>query len=248
MSEKSIPNEPTKQLETGTSETLELNEPIKQLVPPLFGIGRADQPGVEGGSAFSAQPGVVGTNGDGGDGVFGESVNGVGVHGRGGRLAGFFEGNVEITGNIDVTGPGSDIRLFNADCAEEFNVISGRTIQPGTVMVLNDDGLLSPSRLAYDKRVAGVISGAGNYRPALTLDVAPSTHERMPVALMGKVYCWADAEQTPIEIGDLLTTSLTEGHAMAASEPSRALGTIIGKALQPLSSGKGLIPILVALQ
>jgi hypothetical protein len=180
--------------------------------------------------------------------VLGVSHNGVGVHGRGGRLAGFFEGNVEVTGNIDVTGPDSDIRLVNGDCAEEFDVIDGPAIEPGTVMVLDSDGLLSPSRVAYDKRVAGVISGAGNYKPALTLGVASSTHERMPIALIGKVYCRADADPTPIEVGDLLTTSSTEGHAMAASEPARAFGTIIGKALGPLPSGKGLIPILVALQ
>lgn len=247
MNEFLDPNKRVLLLQTGKSTAVVDTNPPK-LAPPLFGYGRADEPGVEGDSPFNGQPGVIGAHGDGGDGVLGVSTNGVGVHGRGGRLAGLFEGNIEVTGNIDVTGLGSDIRLFNADCAEEFDVIGGQAIQAGTVMVLDDNGLLSPSRYAYDKRVAGVISGAGNYRPALTLDVAPSIHDRKPIALMGKVYCWVDAESTPIEIGDLLTTSSTEGHAMAASEPARAFGTIIGKALRPLSSGKGLIPILVALQ
>jgi hypothetical protein len=35
---------------------------------------------------------------------------------------------------------------------------------------------------------------------------------------------------------------------MKASDPSRAFGAVLGKALQSLESGKGMIPILVALQ
>jgi len=51
----------------------------------------------------------------------------------------------------------------------------------------------------------------------------------------------------PIEVGDLLTTSGTEGHAMKASDAGCTLGSILGKALAPLSEGRGLIPVLVAL-
>jgi hypothetical protein len=52
----------------------------------------------------------------------------------------------------------------------------------------------------------------------------------------------------PIEVGDLLTTSPTPGHAMKATDPVRAFGAVIGKALRALGDGQGLIPILVALQ
>ena len=52
----------------------------------------------------------------------------------------------------------------------------------------------------------------------------------------------------PIEVGDLLTTSPTAGHAMKAIEPHRVFGSVIGKALSPLEEGQGLIPILIALQ
>ena len=79
-----------------------------------------------------------------GDGVFGESNTGIGVHGKGGRLAGLFEGDVEVTG---------DIRLANADCAEDFDVSGAVKMEPGTVMVLGNEGALSESRQAYDKRV-----------------------------------------------------------------------------------------------
>jgi hypothetical protein len=66
--------------------------------------------------------------------------------------------------------------------------------------------------------------------------------------LVGKVFCKVDADHGPVRVGDLLTTSETRGHAMRVHEPSRALGSILGKALAPLSSGCGLVPILVCLQ
>jgi hypothetical protein len=68
------------------------------------------------------------------------------------------------------------------------------------------------------------------------------------VALTGKVYCKVDTQYSPIDVGDLLTTSPSPGHAMKASDPSQAFGAVIGKALRSLNEGKGLIPILVALQ
>ena len=65
---------------------------------------------------------------------------------------------------------------------------------------------------------------------------------------MGRVYCKVDANHGAIEVGDLLTTSSTPGHAMKASDPLRSFGAVIGKALSDLKSGTGLIPVLVALQ
>lgn len=68
--------------------------------------------------------------------------------------------SLEVNGNILASG---DIRLANADCAEEFDICETEQIEPGTVMVLGEDGKLKQSQMAYDKRVAGVISGAGDY-------------------------------------------------------------------------------------
>ena len=65
---------------------------------------------------------------------------------------------------------------------------------------------------------------------------------------MGKVYCKVDAQYAPIEVGDLLTTSPTPGHAMKAADPLKGFGSVIGKALRPLNGGQGMIPILIALQ
>jgi hypothetical protein len=152
---------------------------------------------------------------------------------------------LEVNGNIVVTG---DILLANADCAEEFDICETEGNEPGTVMVLGEEGVLYQSRRAYDKRVAGVISGAGDYKAGIVLDKRRSSGARKPIALLGKVYCKVDAECGAIEVGDLLTTSPTPGHAMKADNPWQAFGAVIGKALRPLSRGQGLIPVLIALQ
>jgi hypothetical protein len=141
-----------------------------------------------------------------------------------------------------------DIELLGADLAEDFDVVGTEEIEPGTVVVLDEAGKLRPSATAYDRRVAGVVSGAGNYRPGVILDKQHSSDKRLPVALMGKVYCKADASHQAIRVGDLLTTSPTAGHAMKAVDPSKTLGAVVGKALRPLDAGRGLIPILASLQ
>lgn len=183
--------------------------------------------------------GVWGEHKAGGNGVVGVCQDGIGIFGKGGRLAGLFEGDVEVTG---------DIRLKNADCAEDFDIVCIQQVEPGTVMVIDSEGALRPSDRAYDKRAAGVISGAGHYKPGLILDKQKSANPRMPIALMGKVYCKVDTTYGAIEVGDLLTTSPTPGQAMKVTDPIKAFGAVIGKALRPLKEGQGLIPILVALQ
>ena len=159
--------------------------------------------------------------------------------------AGFFEGRVWVRDELAV---GGDITLANADCAEDFDIANVTDAEPGTVVVLGERGALHPGAVAYDKRVVGVISGAGAYKPGLVLDKQPSSENRLPVALLGKVYCKATADYGPIEIGDMLTTSPLVGYAMKASDPDRAFGAVFGKALRAMASGQGLIPVLVALQ
>lgn len=203
----------------------------------LLGLGDNDALTAE----SDAMHAIMGTTHSRYAGVYGVSHgSGIGIHGKGGRLAGYFEGDVEVTG---------DIRLSNADCAEDFSVTAGQPVEPGTVMVLDDSGLLQPSSEAFDTRVVGVISGAGTYRPALILNRRGENQElRQPIALIGKVYCKADATHGAIRAGDLLTSSPTPGHAMRATTKEQAFGAVLGKALGPLAAGRGLIPILVALQ
>ena len=118
-----------------------------------------------------ANAGVVGESEE-FDGVFGVShdpahpgVSGHNLDNNGNPnpgWTGFFHGDVVVTG---------DIRLTNAaDCAEDFDVYGADKAEPGTVMVLGNEGVISASQQAYDKRVAGVISGAGTYKPGIVLD------------------------------------------------------------------------------
>ena len=195
-----------------------------------------------------------------GNGIHGRSIHGTGVYaesdGSGyglyaksatGRYAGYFEGNIRVTGQINPAG---------GDLAEEFDAIAQS--EPGNVMVINNEGNLEPCYASYDRRVAGIVSGAEGYKPGMVLDSQEEEQEnrqhknlakkpRLTVALTGKVYCKVDATQSPIDIGDMLTTSSTKGHAMKVDEPTKAFGAVIGKALRPLRNGMGIIPVLVGL-
>ena len=170
----------------------------------------------------------------------------LGDHGQDGDI---FLKDGDGTTRIHLDAQTGDIKLSGADCAEAFDVTPDVAVDPGTVLV-TADGFLEPSTRAYDSRVAGVVSGAGAYRPGIRLDSAEDGDEtgRAPVALVGKVVCKVDADPEPIEVGDMLTTADTPGHAMKATDRDRAFGAIIGKALEPRAEGTGEIPILVALQ
>jgi hypothetical protein len=193
--------------------------------------------GVEGDSWSPAHAGIVGQNNAGGPAVLGYSTGN----------AGQFEGNCLVTGTHTV---GVDLVLQNPaaqDCAEDFDVIEPG-LTGGTVVVMGEQGSVRSCDSEYSTAVVGIISGAGGLRPGITLGRRSSSTPRMPVALFGKVYCKVDATYSPINVGDLLTTSRTHGHAMRASDPSRAFGSVIGKALAELADGCGMIPVLVALQ
>ena len=148
--------------------------------------------------------------------------------------------------SVRLDGERGDIILANADCAEDFEVVG--EAEPGTVMVIGEHGGLCSSHGEYDRRVAGVISGASDLKPGIILGRTSASPTRHPLALTGQVYCKVDADYATVEVGDLLTTSPTRGHAMKATDSARSFGAVIGKALSALHAGQGLLRILVALQ
>jgi hypothetical protein len=110
---------------------------------------------------------------------------------------------------------------------------------------------------ANDTMVMGVVST----HPGMLLNSDPVEElERKdgtlayPVALCGRVPCKVTDENGPIKRGDLLTSSSTPGHAMKAApvyldgQEFYRPGTIIGKALEPFGSGRGMIEVFVSLR
>jgi hypothetical protein len=214
------------------------------------------------GLSHGAAAGVAGFNDapSNGQGVWGECQNGDGVVGTshsaqhagvsanntaGGyglwaraTTAGYFDGDVQVTGDVILINRGQD-------CAEDFDIEDGmEKAEPGTVLIIGASGKLAVSDREYDPRVAGVVSGAGDFHPAIVLNRVDSEQQRLPIALIGKTFCKVDAALSPIRPGDLLTSASTPGHAMKVLDRANAVGTILGKALASLERGCGLIPFL----
>ena len=163
---------------------------------------------------------------------------------------------VQIIGEYSATGNGRVITqelqiTGGSDLSEQFDVHGDLSPLPGMVVCIDPDrpGKLRISNRAYDKKVAGIISGAGGVNTGLMMG-QPGTKADggLPVALTGRVYCMADASNGPIEPGDLLTTSTVPGRAMKVTDYNKANGAIIGKAMSSLKKGEGLILVLVTLQ
>jgi len=119
-------------------------------------------------------------------------------------------------------------------------------LEPGDVLVIGPDGQLARSTQPFQTSVAGVystqpgfIAGAG--------DESSELKDQIPLAVVGIVPVKVTAENGPIQPGDLLTTSSVPGHAMRCGANPQ-VGTVIGKALEPLAEGIGVIKILVVLQ
>jgi hypothetical protein len=160
-------------------------------------------------------------------------------------------GPTRVTGNLTVSGDISGAHVINAtfqDLAEWVRA-SGE-LDPATVVVLDRSASnqVTPSSRAYDTTVAGVVSA----HPGIVLGEAAAAKAK--IATTGRVRVRVDATSAPIAIGDLLVTSDLAGMAMK-SQPMELNGrkfhqpgTIIGKALEPLQSGRGEILVLLSLQ
>ncbi|HYC58153.1 MAG TPA: hypothetical protein VEK79_01170 [Thermoanaerobaculia bacterium] len=183
-----------------------------------------------------------------------------GVFQNGANDKNFFAGHVGIgvkpTRALDVVGDahftgtvtGGNIQAKYQDVAEW--VPATEDLSPGTVVVLNTarNNEVMRSGHPYDTRVAGVVSA----QPGLSLGVAGEGKEL--IATTGRVKVRVDARQTPIAVGDLLVTGELAGTAIRSIPlkiDGRQLhqpGTIIGKALEPLSGGIGEILVLLSMQ
>jgi len=154
-------------------------------------------------------------------------------------------GDGRFTGSLTVDG---NLAAKYQDLAEW--VPATEQFSAGTVVVLDDTtpNQVTSSNTSYDTRVAGVVSE----QPGIALGEKSDT--KVLVATTGRVRVKVDASKAPIRIGDLLVTSDVRGTAMK-SEPilisgrrMHAPGTLVGKALEPLEKGTGIILVLLSLQ
>ena len=154
-------------------------------------------------------------------------------------------GAAQVDGNIAVAG---NIAAKYQDVAEWVKASSKLPV--GTVLIIDPgqtDQVLEGSK-AYDTRVAGVVSA----QPGVLL--GEGGEDKVIVAHSGRVKVKVDASFGAVATGDLLVTSATPGHAMRSTPVEvggvtiHRPGTLIGKALEPLSEGQGEILVLLMLQ
>ncbi len=154
-------------------------------------------------------------------------------------------GDIQVSGNAVISG---NIAAKYQDVAEW--VPARQALAAGTVVSLDATltNAVTASTRAYDSHVAGVVSA----QPGVILGEGGAG--KVLVATTGRVKVKVDATRHAIKIGDLLVTSGNSGMAMKSqpiSVAGRRLhrpGTIIGKALEPLSKGQGEILVLLSLQ
>lgn len=133
-----------------------------------------------------------------------------------------------------------------ADMAEVFPAPDG--IEPGSVLAIDPlrKGAMTLAQRPYDRRVAGVASGARDFRPGITLG-AKADGSGVKMTLTGTVYCRVTNANGAIRAGDLLTTSAVPGHAMRVTDYEAAHGATLGKALEDFDGRSGTVLILASL-
>jgi hypothetical protein len=151
----------------------------------------------------------------------------------------------------DIAVNGSDHRLQVGDLLK----LSGSEIQHfyGDLNYIPVPEVV-PADSAEDSLVIGVVAGEATplpgepdkrVEPGNPTFVEPGGRLSM-VTLGCFANCHVDASEGPIRVGDLLTSSANPGHAKKAADPK--LGTVIGKALEPLAEGTGYIAVFVNIQ
>lgn len=157
---------------------------------------------------------------------------------------------------IDHTGTTSlkCLQIFGGcDLAENFNIVEKAEAPkpaPGLLVSIDPDnpGELMVTTEAYDKKLAGAVSGANGINTGTVLKQEGTVGDGdFPVALAGRIYIKADASFGAIQPGDMLTSSSVAGHAMKVTDYDRAHGAVIGKAMTALEEGQGYVLVLVNL-
>jgi hypothetical protein len=143
--------------------------------------------------------------------------------------------------------------VHGADFAESVAVAGSKAMyQPGDVLVIDPSSnrKVALAHEAYSTLVAGIYSTKpgvlASPHAVAARDLTRS--QDVPLAVVGIVPTKVTAANGPIHRGDLLVTSNTAGYAMKGTDRTRMTGAIVGKALEPLAKGNGVIQVLITLQ
>jgi hypothetical protein len=184
------------------------------------------------------------------------SVNGVYASAPSGTHALYVKGSAKFDGGktgyvIDIFVNGDDQRLRTGDIVK----LRGTPI----IRFQGDNNRIPVAEVILadkenDNMVIGIVDGE-----AIPEQDIPDTRvgpedptfiepggELYVVTIGTYAHCRVDATEAPIEVGDLLSTSANPGHAKKAAEPK--IGSIIGKALEPIKEGTGYIAVFVNIQ
>jgi len=179
---------------------------------------------------------------------------GFGVYARGASWGLYTPDDVYVGGKIDVVGAVDPI------IGERFEVDPQGHYEVGDLLVIDPDSPnLVLSSEPNDTKAIGVVGPSLDYARGELMVIVFGWHGAKPAEgddenVRQVAQIKADAGYGSIKRGDLLTTSPTPGHAMKAQPVNvggvemHRPGTIVGKALESLDAGQGLIEIFVALQ
>ena len=155
---------------------------------------------------------------------------------------------VDGTGRVFADG---GFQPSGADFAESMAVTGDvRKYAPGDLLVIDPSANLhlALAQQPYSTLVAGIYSTKPGILGSTRQVGEAASKQEVPLAVVGIVPCKVTTENGPIQVGDLLVTSSTPGHAMKGTDRGRLVGAVVGKALEPLQQGTAVIQVLVTLQ
>jgi hypothetical protein len=220
--------------------------------------------GVEGYTTVIGQYGVYGKNeatAAGGIGVVGYAPNGTGVLGQGPMFGLYARGDLRVEGYSIFDGGKSG---YVVEVAQNDD---SAPLEAGDVVVISGAGPAVVGEIPVVKvrlaaagqmgAIVGVVDkhfnptpeGKADYERSESVvdDAAIGPGDYLTIVTLGAYKAIkVDASYGAISPGDRLVASPNSGYAMRAVSPEP--GTVLGKALGTLTSGTGVIPVMVTLQ
>jgi hypothetical protein len=174
-----------------------------------------------------------------GSGIRGESLS---PNGAGGLFENKAGGNIILGLNAGVTkfrvdGQGTvyadgGFQPYGADFAESMQVAGSRDkYSPGDLLAI--DATANQTLALAQKPYSTLVAGIYSTKPGVLGSTHAAEDQRsaaeVPLAVVGIVPCKVTAENGAIQVGDLLVSSSTPGHAMKGTDRTRMLGAVVGK-------------------